>query len=118
MAEVKEGEIFKAYNSHMTPPKIKYHLCIDKDRFFIINSKPRTQGFNFKISPEDCSILTKECFIHYCNMIHRPLENFTIIDKSELNKKVLYKLIEHIKVVPTFTESRKKEIINSLEKAL
>lgn len=116
--EVRSGDVFKTFNDDMTPPKLKFHLCINKDKFFIINSDPRKYSANFKLSKNDCEILTKDCYIDYGCPICRPLNHFRIIQASELSKKVLKDLIENIKVSPKLTSVQIKEIVKDLENVL
>jgi len=116
--EVNSGDVFKTFNDDMTPPKPKFHLCINKNRFFIINSEPRKNSCNFKLSKNDCKILTKECYIDYGRPFCRSIEDFNIIQVSELSKTALKGLIEYIKLAPTLTPILIKEILKDLENVL
>ncbi len=43
--DINVGDVFKAYNNEMIPKgKIKYHLCINTNTYFMINSDPNKEG--------------------------------------------------------------------------
>ena len=114
--EVSAGDIFYAFNEDMHTPKVKYHLCLSNNSYFIINTK--SHDYDLKITPNDCSILTHECFIKCNQLFTAPIENFEIIKVEQLSSEVIKNLIEKVKWSPTLTGIQIKEIISELETCL
>lgn len=114
--EVSTGDIFYAFNEDMHTPKVKYHLCLGTNSYFIINTK--SHDYDLKITPNDCSILKHECFIKCNQLFTTPIENFEIIKVEQLSSIVIKNLIEKVKWSPTLTGIQIKEIVFELEMCL
>ena len=115
--KIKTGEVFKAFNKFMTPPKIKYHVCINSKIYLMINSKESL--YSCPLTPKDCSILTKECYID-CTRIKndQPLKDFEIIQIAELSARALKELFERIKISPVLSQIQKDVILSELAKVI
>ena len=117
MQDVKTGDVFYAYNKYMLPkPKVKYHLCVSKNKYFLINTK---RGFyTQEITPEDCSIIQYTCYVNLTTVRTEPIKDFKIIKKEELSKSYIKILIEKIKIIPSIPDIQKNEILSEFYKCL
>lgn len=111
--KVNTGDVFLAHNKYMKPPKLKYHLCISKNMYFLINSKPHE--FNCEITPKDCPLLEHNSYINCTVVRTEPLKEFIVIKKEELSNDALKRLITKIKYVPTITPIQKKFVLKELQ---
>ena len=110
------GEVFKAFNKYMTPPKLKYHLCINDEMYLIINTKEAR--FSCQISPADCSLLTHVCYINCATVRTEIVNNFNIIAKEQLSQNALKVLYERIKLSFSITQNQKNIILKELSKVI
>ena len=113
---VKTGDVFLAHNKYMYPPKEKFHLCINKSMYFLINTRP--SAFNCVITPEDCSFLKYESYINCGTIRFEPIKDFKIIKKEQLSERAISALIKKVICVPTLLDSQKNIIISDLQKVL
>lgn len=116
ISNIKSGEVFKAHNKYMNPPKDKYHLCINEKMYFIINTK--AHNFNCEISPEDCGILKYNCYINCETIRIEPIKEFIVIKKEELSTNAILRLIEKLKCTPTLTPLQKNKVISDLQSCI
>lgn len=100
----------------MTPPKTKFHLCINQNLYFIINTK--AHNYNCEITPNDCSLLSYASYIDCGLVMSEPISNFKIIKKEELSKSAIGRLIEKVKCCPVLIPVQAKKVIEELEKVL
>jgi len=114
--EVNSGDVFYAFNKDMFTPKVKYHLCLSENSYFIINTK--SHSYDLQISPADCSILKYECYINCNQLFTEPISNFNIIKIEELSYSAIERLINKVKYSPALTGIQIKKIISELELCL
>lgn len=114
--KVNTGDVFYAHNKITNPPKLKYHLCINENTYFLINTK--MHEFNYAISEKDCSILHYTSYIDCTRVFNEPITNFKILMIDSLPDHCIKGIIEKIAVVPTFTSENRRRIINALEERL
>ena len=112
----KTGEVFKAYNKYMNPPKEKFHLCINEKMYLLINSK--SYGFSCEITPEDCSLLTHNSYINCVSIRTEPIKEFKILYKEQLSTDAISRLIERIKCSPGLSLIQRNMVIHELEKCI
>lgn len=110
------GEVFKAYNKYMDPPKEKFHLCINEKMYLLINSKP--YGFTCEISPQDCSLLDHTSYINCVSIRTEPIKEFEILYKEQLSTGAILKLIDKIKCSPGLSKIQRDRVIPELENCL
>ena len=114
--EVNTGEVFLAHNKYMKPPKPKFHLCVSKDKYFLINTKPG--HYNQLITPNDCSFLEYNSYLNLTTVRTEPIKDFKVIKKEQLSKCCIEKIILKLMIVPSIPPIQKNEIINLLESCL
>jgi hypothetical protein len=114
--EVNTGEVFLAHNKYMKPPKPKFHLCVSKNKYFLINKKPG--DYTYLITPNDCSLLHYNSYLNLTTVRTEPIKDFKIIKKEELSKCCLEKIIEKLKIIPSILPIQKNEIIEALKACL
>lgn len=114
--DVKTGEVFLAHNKYMNPPKPKFHLCISKDKYFLINTK--AGYYNQLITPNDCSLLHYDSYLNLTTVRTEPIRDLKIIKKEELSRCCIERIIEKLKIVPSIPPIQKKEIIENLKTCL
>ena len=114
--DVSTGDDFYAYNKDMYTPKMKYHLCLDENAYFVINTKAHC--YDLKITPKDCKILKHECYIKCDQLFTVPIERFEIVKIEQLSSSSIKMLIEKVRWSPTLTGIQIKEIIKKLEECL
>lgn len=110
------GEVFKAYNKYMVPPKEKFHLCINERMYLLINSKP--YGFTCEITPNDCSLLDHTSYINCVSIRIEPIKEFEIIKKEQLSSEAILRLIERINYSPSLTTFQKETVVSELQNCL
>ncbi len=115
-SKIEAGDVFKSHNKYMNPPKDKFHLCVNDEMYFIINTK--AHSFNCEISPEDCNILKYSCYIDCGTIRIEPIKEFTIIEKEQLSTKAILRLIEKLKCTPTLTTIQRNKVISNLQTCL
>ena len=100
----------------MYTPKMKYHLCLDENAYFVINTK--AHSYDLKITPKDCKILKHECYIKCDQLFTVPIQKFEIVKIEQLSSSSIKMLIEKVRWSPTLTGIQIKEIIKKLEECL
>lgn len=110
------GEVFKAYNKYMVPPKEKFHLCINERMYLLINSKP--YGFTCEITPNDCSLLDHTSYINCVSIRIEPIKEFEILYKEQLSSTAISRLIERIKCSPGLSLIQRNMVVQELENCL
>lgn len=100
----------------MYTPKMKYHLCLSENAYFIINTK--SHSYDLKITPSDCKILKHECYIKCDQLFVVPIERFEIIKVEQLSSSSIKLLIDKVQLSPTLTGIQIKEIVKRLKDCL
>ena len=96
MIDIKPGQAYKAHRNEIVNPKPKYHLYLADDIVFLINSLPNHHEFNIPLNENDCSILTKDCFLQL-NNIYRYDKNCPTIKVADMSPRVLTALLNYLK---------------------
>lgn len=92
----QSGQAYKAYRDNICDPKPKYHLYLDDDIVFLINSDPDLFDFNIPLKKEDSIILTKDCYLQ-TKQIFKYDDRFKVIKISDMSSDVLIKLSNFLK---------------------
>jgi len=114
--DVKTGDVFLAHNKYMRPPKPKFHLCICKDKYFLINTK--ASHYNQLVTPNDCSLLDHNSYLNLTTVRTEPLRDFKIIQKEELSKCCIEQIIKKLEISVSIPPIQKNEIIEILKTCL
>lgn len=129
--DIESGQTYIAHREGIVNPKPKYHLYLADDIVFLINSNKSYYDFDLPILKNDCSILTKDCYLQVktiykfdmqqhiiaCdNMSDAFLSRLNIYLQDKRIKKTIPKIYvdRAIGIITTCLEERKKNINKAL----